>query len=370
MASLSHSSAEPRGAGAAPARRQWRVRSEKGETFGPADLDTLKSWARDGRLAPSHLISDDGHSWVPVTTLTDLSMDWVAEVTTGSFYGPIHVDALAELVREGAISAAAPTFRRSSPKDQSAIEREQALEARLLEVQQQLYARLGDLEAQLGAAQGELDQSRSLVSAKDLEFDAERQEQKAAGARLQAELLKREGRIAALEKDVQRFETAARDRQAIEPRLAEAERQAADGRRQADALRHDLEQARAAQREAERNLALLRERVAHQDRESAALKESARTLKLRLDSARKLLQQAAKAVEETEEVTDAEVIDAVAPAATDGPPPHATPPAGGVKPGMSLADLEAQAQRELRQLRGKGAGIFKTAGAAREGRGN
>jgi hypothetical protein len=30
----------------------WLVKNEQGETFGPVDFETLKLWAKDGRLAP------------------------------------------------------------------------------------------------------------------------------------------------------------------------------------------------------------------------------------------------------------------------------------------------------------------------------
>ena len=92
----SKSTSEKRAAG----KRQWRVRTEKGDVFGPADLATLQAWARDGRLAPTHQICADGATWEPVTALRELEMDWVAEVTSGSFYGPIHRDAMNELLRD------------------------------------------------------------------------------------------------------------------------------------------------------------------------------------------------------------------------------------------------------------------------------
>jgi hypothetical protein len=342
-------------------KRLWRVRTDKGDIFGPADIDTLKLWARDGRLAPTNEISDDGQVWTPVTSMHELEMDWVAEVTSGSFYGPIHRDALAELLREGSVSSAAPVFRRSNPHARSVSEREQALEASLQEARQQLHARVTDLETRLSAARAQLDERHAEVSARDLEFDAERQEQRASLARLQAELLKRDGRIAALEKEQQRLEAAVRDREAIESRLSEAERHASENARRHEQAAEQLEQARALQREAERAVAGLRERVSAHDRDTEALRESVRTLKLRVDSARKLMQQAVSAIGGTEKTTDAELVDVPPPeggVAKEGPPPLASP-AGGIKPGMSLADLEAQAQRELRQLGNKGGTIFK-----------
>ena len=343
-------------------KRLWRIRSETGDTFGPADLATLKAWAMDGRLAPTHQISDDGQNWSVVTSMPELEMDWVAEVTPGSFYGPIHKSAMAELIREGSIRAAAPRFQRGMPNVRTSSEHEQQLEARVHELQQQLSGRVAELESQLAAARGEREQSRSALGARDLEFDAERQEHKASLGRLQAELLKREGRITSLEADVQRLEQLARDRQALESRLSDAERMAAEHNRQAAQQREELEQARNLQREVERTTALLKERMAVHDRATDSLRESVRSLKLRMGSARKLLQQAGASLGEADEATDAEIVETPPPAAgttKNGPPPLATPAAGGVKPGMSLADLEAQAQRELRLLGNKGGTLFK-----------
>jgi hypothetical protein len=370
MTAKSTSPAGERSPASGAGKTMWRIRTEKGDTFGPADTATLKAWAKDGRLAPTHQVSDDGVTWVPVTSMAELEMDWVAEVTPGSFYGPIHRDALAELTREGSISATVPRFQRAAHAHtrHGPSEREQQLESRVRELQQQLSSRVAELEGLVAAAKGELEQSRSSLSARDLEFDAERQEQKASAARLQAELLKRDGRITALEADVRRFELLARERQALEARAGEAERLAAEHTRRVEQLREETEQAHAQQREAERTVARLQEAVAAHDRDTAGLHDTVRAQKLRLESVRKLLQQASSALGNLEEATDAELVEPVAATpspnppsghAKDGPPPHATPATGGVKPGMSLADLEAQAQRELRQLGSKGSSLFK-----------
>ena len=40
--------------------KMWKVKAEDGSVFGPASMATLLAWARDGRLAASHVISSDG----------------------------------------------------------------------------------------------------------------------------------------------------------------------------------------------------------------------------------------------------------------------------------------------------------------------
>ena len=92
--------------------KHWLVMNELGERFGPVNFETLKLWAKDGRLAPTNTASEDEKVWTPVTQFADLEMDWVAEVSSGAFYGPIHKLALETLKKEGAIPADAITFQR------------------------------------------------------------------------------------------------------------------------------------------------------------------------------------------------------------------------------------------------------------------
>ena len=85
--------------------KMWKVKAEDGSVFGPASMATLLAWARDGRLAASHVISSDGKTWTPVASHSELAMDWIAEISPGKFYGPIHRDALDELLRNGTLAA-------------------------------------------------------------------------------------------------------------------------------------------------------------------------------------------------------------------------------------------------------------------------
>jgi hypothetical protein len=95
--------------------KHWRVKNEQGETFGPVDFETLKLWAKDGRLAPTNTLSEDATTWNAITHYPALEMDWVAEVSPGAFYGPIHKLALEALQKEGALPAHAVTFQRPIP---------------------------------------------------------------------------------------------------------------------------------------------------------------------------------------------------------------------------------------------------------------
>jgi hypothetical protein len=92
--------------------KRWLVKNEQGETFGPVDFETLKLWAKDGRLAPTNTLSEDTTTWRAVTHYPELEMDWVAEVSPGAFYGPIHKLALESLQKEGSLPADAVAFQR------------------------------------------------------------------------------------------------------------------------------------------------------------------------------------------------------------------------------------------------------------------
>jgi len=93
--------------------KHWLVMNEQGERFGPVTFETLKLWAQDGRLAPTNTASEDEKTWTPVSELDGLEMDWVAEVSPGAFYGPIHKQALEALKKEGAIPEQAIIFQRT-----------------------------------------------------------------------------------------------------------------------------------------------------------------------------------------------------------------------------------------------------------------
>ena len=363
MTSKSHSSSDKSAPRPETGQRVWQIRTDSGDTFGPADLPTLKTWALDGRLAPNHQLSADGKNWTHVSAMPELEMDWVAEITPGTFYGPIHKQAMAELIREGAINEAAPRFQRGSSTPAAPSGHEQLMEQRIQELQLQLASQSATLEAQRLTARDELENVKSQLDARNLEFDAERQEQKAALARQQAELLKRDSRINALETSVQRIEQLARERQILENRLADAERSSTEHNRLLTQLQTDLDQTRNQQRDAERLATQAQEMASRHDAEAASMREHIRTLKSRLDSTRKLLQQAAATIG-TDDITDAEIVGTPPPADAaasfrNGAPPLASP-SGRTKPGLSMADLEAQARHELRQLSHKGGSLFRS----------
>jgi chromosome segregation ATPase len=340
----------------------WRVRTEDGATFGPVPLAALVDWARDGRLAPTcEISSDSGRQWLPVTRLAALAMHWVVEVAPGTFYGPVHREAIEELVREGALAADLPLFTRAreAADDIAALRAEkESLGRRLEELRHDFAARTVELERQFRAAAAAAEQLRGQLEAKDLDFEAERQEHRAAASRQQAERARLEARCSAIEKQQQ--ETARQDaaRLAAAARLPDLEKQLAAAGERLAAMRTELEtelrRERQARREAEKALLEARAAQAGRRNELRDLRENLRALKLRQESLRKLLRQAVATLggEETraEPPTETVIENGVAVAAEEAVPPRA---------GLSLHDLEAQAQRELRRLGGRGQAPFQ-----------
>ena len=180
----------------------WLVRNEQGETFGPVDFDTLKSWARDGRLAPTNEVSEDGTAWSLATSCGALEMDWVAEVTPGTFYGPIHRQALDELVRDGSIAATCTRFRRIAAEEPAAATTSD-------DASREALARASSLETQLQSAE------------RRASAEAERADKQRAA--YEERLLSAQQQAAACAADL---ESARASAQSLDERVARAERRA------------------------------------------------------------------------------------------------------------------------------------------------
>ena len=83
---------------------QYFLKKADESLYGPTDLAVLQQWAREGRVAPDDLISRDRSFWYPAPTLTALDMNWLVQLPDGTQYGPIHLQAVKELVDEGSLS--------------------------------------------------------------------------------------------------------------------------------------------------------------------------------------------------------------------------------------------------------------------------
>ncbi len=332
----------------------WTVRAEDGTTFGPATLASLQAWARDGRLAPGHMVSSDGTSWQPVTRIPQLAMDWVVEISPGTFYGPVHAQALEELVRDGSLSPDVTRFSRAAasaaPDVVPGADRE-ALERRLETLRAAFTARTEELDRQLQTLAEERDRLKGEIGTKDIEFDAERQAFKASESRLQADLAKARATASGLEQQIGQAQRRERERAASAARIAELEARLgeADERLKAGEAAHQasLQQARQALREAEKALLAERAAQARHRQEAQATAATLKTLRLREESLRKLLQQAGALLGSETPRHETSIEDGVV--ADAAPPPRSDL--------SSLNQIEAQAQREISRL-GQKANLF------------
>lgn len=83
----------------------WYLRKADQTIYGPVDLPTLCAWATHARIMPDDELSPDNQTWQAAPSLADLKMEWFIDLGDDQRYGPLHVLALAELVRDGSAPA-------------------------------------------------------------------------------------------------------------------------------------------------------------------------------------------------------------------------------------------------------------------------
>ena len=190
---------------------RWHVRNEQGKVFGPVDFETLKAWACDGRLSPTNEVSSNGADWKFATSIRALEMDWVAEVTPGTFYGPIHCGAMADLIKEGSISAQSAFFVRrgmgelpaQAPQSDGQAEQLRRLADELAALRRQVA--VGDAPTRQartladelkGALASQGEQARQLAEASAAQLERLRQQIEAQSEQARLQLAANEERLA------------------------------------------------------------------------------------------------------------------------------------------------------------------------------
>lgn len=131
----------------------WYVKKESGETYGPVELDTLRHWANDGRVAPNDVLSEDETSWAPAPERPELQMEWLVEFADGTTFGPVNVLALRDPVRDGSILPSA-TIRNTRTDD--VLPLDQALLSALLDMDAGLDAEVRGLHDRVELLTGEV----------------------------------------------------------------------------------------------------------------------------------------------------------------------------------------------------------------------
>ena len=198
----------------------WFLKKIDNTVYGPVDLDTLKAWAADGRVHPDDRASQDEIRWKPAPEISELDMEWMVDLASGKPYGPVHVLALRDLIREGTVT---PDSRLMHVKTRQALRAGDVLLKALIEqyegVLQDLAAqdaRVAELEARtsfIAPASGNVDEIAPLLAAKNAEVE------EAYASRAKAEKEARE-RVRQLE---ERADLADKETEAARKRLAELE---------------------------------------------------------------------------------------------------------------------------------------------------
>ena len=280
-------------------------------------------------------------------------MDWVVEVSPGAFYGPIHREALDELVREGSVASDAAHFARGRGDGD---DREKALRAEHSAALEQIETLRGrfashtvELEQQARQLTEECEKLKGQIETRDMEFDAERQELRATVARHQADLAKSDKAREALSRQMAQVKRHEQEYAAARVRLAELETLQTSFTARQKEIETRLEEALQAVRIAEKALQAERGERGRQVREGRQAAEELQAMRLRHDSLRKLLKQALTMLE-TPGATlgGATVIEDGVTVEADAEPLHSGNQPARNQP--TLSQIETQAQQELERL--------------------
>ena len=91
--------------------REWYVKSESGKVYGPADVDQLAAWAREGRIEPGAYLSRDRVEWTSACRMDELKMQWLVETRPGKVFGPFTREVVINLFNSGTINASVRVYR-------------------------------------------------------------------------------------------------------------------------------------------------------------------------------------------------------------------------------------------------------------------
>ena len=92
-------------------KKEWFVRTEDGNVYGPATVATLVEWAKDGRVEPTGFLSKDRISWMPAQLMDELDMKWLVEFEPGKVFGPFNRSFVSHLYHNGSFDAGVKIYR-------------------------------------------------------------------------------------------------------------------------------------------------------------------------------------------------------------------------------------------------------------------
>ena len=91
--------------------KEWYVRMSDGNVYGPANVESLVSWAEEGRIEPTSSLSKDRIEWTPAQLMSELEMKWLVEVEPGKTTGPYNRKFLIASSADGSLPAGAKVYR-------------------------------------------------------------------------------------------------------------------------------------------------------------------------------------------------------------------------------------------------------------------
>ncbi len=95
---------------------EWYFRNADGSVFGPADINSLTVWAKEGRITPDGEVSKDRRRWVSAPDLPELEMNIIVEMEPGRFFGPFHENVVRSLKKNGSLAKKARVYTRAAPR--------------------------------------------------------------------------------------------------------------------------------------------------------------------------------------------------------------------------------------------------------------
>lgn len=198
---------------------RWFWREAAGGQAGPVDLKTIRAKVVSGDVSAQTLVSRDGSTWSLALSYPELGFDCMVLELGDSLnvLGPFardyvdRADVMSGVPKDGILFVRGGTVGEALPAAATG-----ATGAALVE-------RVIEAEKALRAADKARRTAEAALAAKDLEFDAERQQLRGELSGLKAAELKLKAELEALRGELENKEAGERDRHDLEARLVDAE---------------------------------------------------------------------------------------------------------------------------------------------------
>lgn len=108
----------------------WFVKNPDGKLYGPASIESLIAWAKDGRIQSTSRLSQDRQTWLAPRDVPELQMHWLIEMQPGTFFGPFNRSVVVQLFKDGSLEPGTKIYRlhelapdQDSPTDVKVVEK-------------------------------------------------------------------------------------------------------------------------------------------------------------------------------------------------------------------------------------------------------